>query len=83
MARGAFVEGEDPLYALDGFKAKFGALFTHRRKFNARPARVAAANKPLTLFMFGDWGTGLGLAAEVTKRIGEQLEAEDGTGSST
>ncbi len=77
-ARAAFVEEEDPLYALDGFKAKFGALFTRRRAFNARPARIASTEKSLTLFMFGDWGTGLGLATEVTKRIGEQLSAADG-----
>lgn len=73
--RAAFVEGEDPRYGLDGFKAKFGALFTTRRAFNSKPARVALSAKPLRLFVFGDWGTGLGLAREVTQRIREQLAA--------
>ena len=78
-SRAPFVEGEDPLYALDGFKAKFGALFSRRRAFNPRPSRVASAGKSLSLFIFGDWGTGLPLAVEVTKRIGEQLRATDGS----
>ena len=77
-ARAAFIEGDDPLYALDGFKAKFGSLFTRRRAFNRRPARTASTDKSLTLFVFGDWGTGLGPATEVTKRIGEQLRASGG-----
>ncbi|MEO5913790.1 MAG: metallophosphoesterase [Luteolibacter sp.] len=74
-----FVEGEDPLYALDGFKAKFGGLFSERRKFNDNPAKTAKSSKPLTLFLFGDWGTGLPLAKEVTNRIAEQLRAMDGS----
>ena len=78
-ARAAFVEGEDARYGLDGFKAKFGGLFSKRRAFNSKPARVAASAKPLSLFVFGDWGTGLSLAGEVTQRIREQLAA---TGSS-
>ena len=77
--RAAFVEGEDARYALDGFKAKFGALFSSRRNFNKNPARVARSAKPLTLYVFGDWGTGLSLAGEVTKRIGEQLADDDGS----
>ena len=76
--RAPFIEGEDPLYALDGFKAKFGSLFTRRRAFNSRPARTASTDKSLTLFVFGDWGTGLGPATEVTKRIGEQLRTSEG-----
>jgi hypothetical protein len=75
--KAAFVEGEDPLYALDGFKAKFGALFTRRHAFNPSPARVARSAKALSLFVFGDWGTGLGLAREVTQRIREQVATAD------
>lgn len=76
--RAAFVEGlpwnnGDIHYGLDGFTAKFGALFTGRHDFNKRPASVATSTKPLRLFVFGDWGTGLPLAAAVTERVGEQL----------
>ncbi len=77
---GAFIEGEDPHYALDGIKAKFGALFQKRRRFNDKPAKIATTNKPLTLFLFGDWGTGLPLAAAVTEQIRKQLvEKMDGS----
>lgn len=78
LRRAAFVEGDDVHYGLDGFFAKFGALFTRRRKFNKNPARTAKSSKPLRLFIFGDWGTGLPLANAVTQRIGEQI-AEGGS----
>ncbi len=76
--REPFVEGNpldngDPLYALDGFKAKFAGLFDDPRDFNPNPAKIARTQKSLALFLFGDWGTGLPLAAEVTKRVGEQV----------
>ena len=77
--KAAFVEGEDAHYGLDGFAAKFGALFSKRHRFNPNPARVALSAKPLTLFVFGDWGTGLSLAGQVTERIREQLAAGDGS----
>ena len=81
--REPFIEGDpfhhgDPLYALDGFMAKFGSLFARRHNFNSHPAKVAATSKPLSVFLFGDWGTGLPLAREVAKRISEQLAAADG-----
>ena len=77
ISRAAFVEGEDARYGLDGFKAKFGSLFSKPRPFNNNPARVASSAKPLTLFVFGDWGTGLSLAGQVTQRIREQIKAGD------
>ncbi len=79
VTKAPFIEGEDARYGLDGFKAKFGALFAKRRAFNPNPARVARSAKPLSLFLFGDWGTGLSLAAQVTQRIREQLNASDGS----
>jgi Calcineurin-like phosphoesterase len=79
VTRAPFIEGEDARYALDGFKAKFGALFSKHRAFNSNPARVARSAKPLSLFLFGDWGTGLNLAAQVTQRIREQLNTSDGS----
>ncbi len=75
--KAAFVEGEDAHYGLDGFEAKFGALFTKRRKFNPNPALTAKTTKLLTLFVFGDWGTGLSLASKVAGSIRDQLEAGD------
>ena len=79
VSKAAFVEGEDALYGLDGFKAKFGALFSKPHPFNRNPARVALSTKPLTLFLFGDWGTGLTLAGQVTQRIREQLKTGNGS----
>ncbi len=82
--RTAFVEGApwndgDLHYGLDGFFAKFGALYDGPRDFNPRPARIAATQQPLRLFLFGDWGTGLPLAAAVAARVGEQLDAGNST----
>ena len=79
VSKAAFIEGEDARYGLDGFMAKFGALFAKRRPFNPNAARVASSAKSLTLFVFGDWGTGLSLAGQVTQRIREQLKAGDGS----
>lgn len=79
ITKAAFVEGDDIHYGLDGFKAKFGALFAGRHAFNSQPARIARSNKPLRLFVFGDWGTGLPLAQQVTARVREQLADSDGT----
>lgn len=78
-AKAPFVENEDPLYGLDGFKAKFGALFKARRPFNKNPAKVAKSSQPLSLYMFGDWGTGLPLAGMVTNSIAKQIASADGT----
>ncbi len=78
-ARGApFVEHEDPRYAWDGFWGKFGALIRQPRPFNPLPAMTAATDLPLSLYLFGDWGTGLALARAVTDRIAGQLRQLDG-----
>jgi hypothetical protein len=79
ILKAPFVEGDDIHYGLDGFGAKFGALFAGRRKFNKNPARPALSGKPLRLFVFGDWGTGLPLAEQVTRRIREQIETSGET----
>ena len=79
VLKAPFVEGDDIHYGLDGFGAKFGALFTGRHEFNKNPARVAISPKPLRLFIFGDWGTGLPLAQRVTEQIRSQLDVADGT----
>lgn len=79
VTKAPFVEGDDLHYGLDGFKAKFGALFTGRHSFNPQPAQPAISTRPLRLFVFGDWGTGLPLAQQVTARIREQLDAADGS----
>lgn len=68
-----FVEGEDIHYGLDGFESKFAALFKRKRAFNNKASQPAVSEKPLRLFLFGDWGTGLPLAQEVTRRVREQL----------
>ena len=78
VAKAPFVEGDDIHYGLDGFNAKFGALFTGRHKFNKNPAIPVISAKPLRLFVFGDWGTGLPLAQMVTDQIRKQLIAGDG-----
>ena len=78
VMRAPFVEGDDIHYGLDGFTAKFSALFTGRRKFNKNAAVPATSTKPLRLFVFGDWGTGLPLAQMVTEQIRKQLIADDG-----
>ena len=78
ITKAPFVEGDDIHYGLDGFKAKFGALFAGRRKFNKNAAVAATSTKPLRLFLFGDWGTGLPLAEMVTAQIRKQLDAADG-----
>lgn len=74
---GGFVENDDLRYGLDGFWSKLGGLFRKRRTFNGNPARRAISSKPLRIFIFGDWGTGLPLAAQVIKRIREQIDASD------
>lgn len=79
VIRAAFETDDDIHYGLDGFMAKFGVLFKGRRQFNPKPARVASSSKPIRLFVFGDWGTGLPLAQAVTRRIREQLDASDGS----
>lgn len=77
--RAPFVEGDDINYALAGAKAKVIALFQKPHEFNDRPAVIARTDKPLSLFVFGDWGTGLPLARAVTQRISEQIDKADGT----
>ena len=80
LRRAAFVEGDDFHYGVDGFFAKFGALFKKKRPFNNTAARVVSSPKPLRLYVFGDWGTGLPLADAVRRRIEEQVAAAaDGT----
>ena len=86
VRRAAFVEGwpwdgGDIHYGLDGAGSKLGALVRGIRAFNKTPAepKTARTKLPLRLFVLGDWGTGLPLAREVTKRINEQLEQSDGT----
>ena len=79
VTRALFVEGDDIHYGLDGFAAKFGALFEGRRKFNKKAAKPALSTLPLRLFVFGDWGSGLPLAQMVTQQIRQQIEAADGT----
>ena len=66
VVRAPFVEGEDAHYGLDGFESKLGAIFRGVHPFNKEPANVAKTQLPLRLFVFGDWGTGLPLAKEVT-----------------
>lgn len=79
VVRAPFVEGDDIHYGLDGFEAKFGALFRGRRKFNNKAAVSALSTKPLRLFVFGDWGTGLPLAQMVTQQIRQQIDLADDT----
>ncbi len=79
VTRAQFVESDDARYGLEGFWSKLGGLFSKRRKFNPRPARKAASTKPLRLFLFGDWGTGLPLADLVTKAVRAQIDAGDGS----
>lgn len=78
VMKAPFVEGDDVHYGLDGFAAKFGALFRGRRKFNKKAAEPAISAKPLRLFVFGDWGTGLPLAQRITKQIRQQIDTADG-----
>lgn len=76
---GNFIENDDVLYALKGAKAKADALMRAPRLINTNPARSATTEKPLSLYLFGDWGTGLPLAQQVTREIARQLKNEDGT----
>lgn len=78
LTRAAFVENEDARYGLDGFWSKLGGLFVKRRAFNSQPAQTVTSTKPLRLFVFGDWGTGLPLADMVTRAVRAQLDASDG-----
>ena len=81
FVEGNLIEGGDIHYGLDGFNSKLGAIFRGIRAFNKAPAepKTARTKLPLRLFVLGDWGTGLPLAREVTKRINEQLEQNDGS----
>lgn len=76
-AIGGFVENDDVRYGLDGFWSKLGGVFRERRAFNSHPARTAVSPEELRLFVFGDWGTGLPLAAKVAKQIRQQIEVPD------
>ena len=79
VVRAPFVEGEEVHYGLDGFESKLGAIFRGVHPFNKEPAQVAKTQLPLRLFVFGDWGSGLPLAREVTQRISDMLEQGDGS----
>lgn len=74
---GGFVENDDLLYALKGAKGKAQALASGPRPFNPNPARPVISTKPLSLYLFGDWGTGLPMAQQVTRSIYKQLKQED------
>lgn len=74
---GGFIENDDVLYALKGVKGKAQALASGPRPFNPKPARPVISSKPLSLYLFGDWGTGLPMAQQVTRSIYKQLKQED------
>ena len=78
ISLGGFVENDDLLYGYDGLTGQIGMLLSGgRRKFNQHPAKTASSERPLRLFLFGDWGTGLPLAKEVALRIQELIDAGD------
>ncbi|MBL9142938.1 MAG: metallophosphoesterase [Verrucomicrobiaceae bacterium] len=74
---GGFIENDDVLYALKGAKGKAQALASGPRPFNPNPACPVISTKPLSLYLFGDWGTGLPMAQQVTRSICKQLKQED------
>lgn len=78
-AWGGFIENDDVLYALKGAQAKAASLMKSPRAFNPNPAVVRKTSKPLSLYLFGDWGTGLPLARQVTKSIYRQVLEEEPT----